>query len=165
MVIRKCWCPAWREAKKRPSVSSSCIATVAMAAQWPCPTVVDGGCLFWKHLVLSCPSTPCFTTPPWNVWHSALLQHHVFFFSCFFHRERRGLGEGAHILLPPRHLKTKHLKYKEGRECPKQDALCFAIRVRSQIQARLAWSPLSSAQCTQRNASSMQFAVGCFWWR
>lgn len=88
----------------------------------------------------------------------ALAASCFFFFFLFFSQRK----EGAHILLPPQHLKTKHLKYKEVRECPKQDALCFAIKVRSQIQARLAWSPLSSAQCTQRNASSMQFAVGCF---
>lgn len=73
------------------------------------------------------------------------------------------IEKGGHFLLPSQHFKSKQntWKYKQVRECPKQDALCCAIRVRSQIQARLSWPPLRSTQCAQRNESCMQFAVGC----
>lgn len=82
-----------------------------------------------------------------------------FFMLLLFFSQRKG----GHFLLPSQHFKSKQntWKYKQVRECPKQDGLCCAIRLRSQIQTRLSWPPLSSAQCAQRNASCMQFAVGC----
>lgn len=86
-----------------------------------------------------------------GILRSLSIMYFYFFLCCcyyFFNRERTSkLNKALEVQIGQSVSKTR----------------CSLLCNQSEIpnQARLSWPPLSSAQCAQRNASCMQFAVSC----